>query len=200
MAAANGGDIDVQWDLLLEHATADTDTGLVKIQLRRPRQQILADVPRSMGLVDKSLVEVFRGLTTGKAPWPLFLWGPAGSGKTRACLSLCDHIQGSRYVTVREACDAVMSSGFRRWECDQEDSLPLFVLDELGTRLKAGDLEYSTIMEIFDSRERRWQNVAIYVSNLAPRDLAIQYDDRIASRVLSGTVFWLDDVDRRQKR
>ncbi len=157
-------------------------------------------MPRSIKLVDKALVEVFRSLTTAKARWPLFLFGPAGSGKTRACLALSDYVQGSRYLTVNEACDAEMGNGFKVWEGDWAEYPRLVVLDELGVRLKTGDLEYSTITEIFDSRERHGQGVAVYVSNLDPKDLAEVYDDRIASRVLSGTVFKLAGDDRRQKR
>jgi DNA replication protein DnaC len=198
-AAANKN-VAAQWDVILEHTNPETDSGLVEIQLQKPGKRLLEDVPRSMKLVAPAMVEVFRSLTTAKAPWPLYLFGPAGTGKTRACLALSDYVKGSRYLTVREACDAKMSDGDEAWKGDWASNPTLVVLDELGVRLKVGDLEYSVVTEIFDCRERHGKGVAIYVSNLAPKDLAKLYDDRIASRVLSGTVFKLDGKDRRQKR
>ncbi len=208
-ADASGGNVDAQWDLILRHGYVpnESDNGLVTIRLRQPRPELrrpLEDVPRSMKLVTPALVEVFRSLTTAKAPWPLYLWGPAGAGKTRACLALCDFVGGSRYFTVQEACDAKMrqatSMPWDSYGVFSSEWPALVVMDELGVRTKIGDLEYSVITEVWESRERHGKGVAVYVSNLSPQELADAYDDRIASRVLAGTVFKLDGEDRRQKR
>lgn len=204
---AMAGCVEAQWehnlhlDVTTETQCTKADNGLVEVPLRKlVERTILPNIPRSMSLVDKRLQDCFRGLVTGKQPWPLYLHGPAGVGKTRAVLALCDFIRGAVYTTLRECCDAKMSNGHDVWGGTFWETLPLFVLDEIGCRLKAGDLEYTCIIEAWEARERDAAGVAIYVSNLTPGDLNAMYDNRVASRLLCGTVFKLDGPDRRLQR
>jgi hypothetical protein len=48
-----------------------------------------------------------------------------------------------------------------------------------------------------DARAINARGVAVYVSNVAPNELASMYDDRICSRLLCGTWFELKGPDRR---
>jgi chromosomal replication initiation ATPase DnaA len=146
--------------------------------------------------VDSDLLGVFRSLSRGKACWPLYLHGQAGVGKTRACLAWLDYIPESRYVTVDEIVTETM---------EHRDSLTwrlmpghqLIVVDEAAMRAKPTEIDYQTVKRLADARE----DMAIaWVSNATPESLAASYDDRIASRLLCGTVFELKDSDRRMAR
>jgi len=205
---AAAGCKQAQWEINIrldatKETTAKSESGLVELPLRKlGKPTCLPEIPRSMGLVEERLRDCFRDLVTGKRPWPLYLHGPAGVGKTRATLCLCDFVKGSAYATLAECCDAKMAKGiFSPWENGLFGHVTcLFVLDEIGMRLKTGDLEFSVITEIWEYRERHCAGVGIYVSNLTPKDLHKLYDDRIASRLLCGTIWRLDGEDRRMKR
>jgi DNA replication protein DnaC len=207
-ARAAAGCIEAQWEANLQRdattatQSTRTDNGLVKVPLKPLRERnIHRNVFRSMSLVDERLRECFRELVAGKRPWPLYLHGPAGTGKTRAILALCDFVADASYTTLQEACDTVMAGGQRAWKAPLFGNVPaLFAMDEIGTRFKVGDLEFSTILEAWEHRERRALGVAIWCSNLTPGDLNRTYDNRVASRLLSGTVFLLDGPDRRLQR
>ncbi len=180
-----------------------TTPGMMELMINPIRTigRLYPQVYREMRLVDKRLVDVLRQLVLGKAPWPLYLWGPAGCGKTAAALCLSDWMPPGEavYRTVSAACDAVMEKrAAPMWErfglCD------LAVLDELGERRNTGDLDYSTVKRVLDLRGNYPGRIGIYISNLAPGDLQKAYDDRIASRALCGTIFKLDGEDRRRER
>lgn len=155
----------------------------------------IRSVERSMMQVSPHLVETFRNLVCGKAKWPLYLFGAAGSGKTMAAMSLCDFVKGSYYTTVEILMDDVMSGDGDCWP--EIRNAGLAVLDELGCRIKTTDLEYSSVKRFCDAREMYARRVAIYVSNVEPDVIASQYDARIADRVLCGTVVKLNDKSRR---
>ena len=161
--------------------------------------RILPKLPRSMSAVDADLVAVCKLLVNGQARWPLFLHGPCGSGKTSAALALCDIARSAVYSTADAACDKVMQAepadiaAFWRQVAEKD----LAVLDELGARQTVGDLHFSTVKKFCDLRETEAHRVAVYVSNVGPKTIASLYDDRIASRILAGTIFNLGGRDRR---
>ncbi len=162
---------------------------------RQPTRRTRPHLDRSLRLVQPALVDLFRALVQGRAPWPLYLFGAAGVGKSRAALALCDHIPGAYYTDLEKLVTEVLD---RRdgptWRYLPEYSL--VALDEIATRKTPGDAEYTTLKKIADAREDR---PAIYVTNVAPDEVAAVYDDRIA-RILSGSVYHLVDVDRRRER
>lgn len=124
----------------------------------------------------------------------MYLFGQAGVGKSRGCLALCDHVPGSYYLTIEQVCTEVLE---RRdgvtWRYLPDYTL--IVVDELATRKTAGDLEYTALKRIADARE---DLPTIYISNVTPAELVEIYDDRIASRIVCGTVYHLVDRDRRR--
>lgn len=160
-----------------------------------PNIRILQGVPRRMSEVDETLVRVFRDLVSGALPWPLFLYGGVGTGKTFAALSLADFVLSAAYRTVEQMCDEVMTGASLEFLKDKD----LLVLDELGERTETGSLRYTTVKRVLDSREMYACRVAVYISNLPPSKLAEPgiYDDRVVSRLTAGTVFKLDGSDRR---
>ena len=75
----------------------------------------------------------------------------------------------------------------------------LAILDELGTRNRVTDIEYSVVKRFADLREQQNARAAIYISNLAPGEIGSNlYDGRIVSRLTCGTWFELKGNDRRR--
>ena len=172
------------------------------LPLRQPICRILPEVDRRLDLVDQGLLEVFRALVAGRAPWPLYLHGPTGAGKTMAVLCLCDIAETAAYWAVEDLCDFVMRENpvEVQGEFQRIGEKGLAVLDELGQRATIGDLHYSAVKKFADARELHAGRVAIYISNLPPKAFAELYDDRICSRVLCGTRHELMGEDRRVAR
>jgi len=154
-----------------------------------------------MAQVDPELVGVFRRLVAGEDPWPLFLHGPVGAGKTLAALSLADVTRTAAYFTADGLCktahelrdEPVMLRGL--W--DAIEVKDLIILDELGLRSNVSDACYETIKRVADLREMHAGRVGIFISNLDANQLARVFDDRLGSRLFCGTHFELKGRDRR---
>ena len=197
----------VQFDEILQHVStsapsSEAAVGRKVLPLRHPERRILPGVERRLDLVNPGLLEVFRALVTGQAPWPLYVHGPTGAGKTMAVLCLCDIAETACYWPVEDLCDFIMreSPVEVQGEFRRVAEKGLAVLDELGQRATIGDLHYSAVKRFADARELHAGRVAIYISNLAPKVFAELYDDRIWSRVLCGTRYELAGDDRRCSR
>jgi hypothetical protein len=145
--------------------------------------------------VDHELRRLLWRLLSGCEPWPLYLHGPVGTGKTRAGLVVCDIMDNGRFWTVQDVMDAMSE---RRAPWNTANHARLTVLDELGLE-ECGDdprgrFEYGAVKAFLDWREER---PAIYLSNHPLEVVGQLYDRRIASRLGAGTVHFLDGPDRR---
>ena len=180
--------------------------------VRRSAEPTVVHLPnllRDVDLMAPELRAVVNKLVTGRARWPLYLHGTVGVGKTRGMLCLCDHVPGSAYTTVADLCDRRLgavkgelwdSAGYRVWESgiwSAWAAAPFVVLDELGMRDNVSDFHFETVKKAIDLRENQ---PAAFISNLDLAGIARVYDDRIASRLASGTVFKLTGSDRRLSR
>ena len=156
----------------------------------------LPNLDRAEELIDRQLYNLLRGLLGGLKPWPLYLHGDVGTGKTRAVLCLCDIVQLSRYWTVSGLMDSMIAKD-PPWEWPISPALP--VLDELGLHDtnadRRGEFEFDAIKRWLDWREDR---PAVYVSNHPLEEMTELYDRRIKSRLGVGTVFELKGPDRRK--
>jgi len=168
--------------------------------LRKPDVRQWRTFYRRRELVDRTLWRTFALLVSGRARWPLYLWGDVGAGKTAAALALCDFVPRSKFRTVSELVDATLNRDESwRWEgLASSKTTPLAVLDELATRQVDRDLHYEVVKDFADLRELTGR-VAVYVANVEPAALAAHYDDRVADRVLCGTVFELRGESRRHE-
>lgn len=146
----------------------------------------------------------------GREPWPLFLFGAPGRGKTCAALCVAD-LCFSQYFTVpilAEQHNAAMvgkfectvASGevrrpqpslFREWFLERPD---LLILDEIGLRSTVTDAHYEVVKHAIDAREGR---PFIAISNHPLGALAKIYDTRVYSRLGAGTVVEVGGEDRR---
>lgn len=151
-----------------------------------------------MDEVHPDLKVKLRRLVAGDLPWPLYLHGRVGCGKTRAVLALTDSVTAARFWTLSRLMDGVVACtapwhGVWGWPQGPQ----LAVVDEIGLSLhEAGKLEYDALMAFAEWRE---DLPAIYISNHEPEMVEKLYCERIESRLLCGTVHELFDVDRRLK-
>jgi hypothetical protein len=199
------------WDRALESQLQQTVS-----QQPRPRlftQQKLAraagesrkikpEIFRTIAGIDQDIRDKMRGLIAGELPWPLFMTGPAGTGKTCAALCLLD-FAGGIYRTVPGLCSELIQSQQGRLDYWEEQYLPnggkiwpeefwrrisrvpLVVLDEIGTRKIVSDAHYEAVKEGIDRRQGR---PFVAISNMTKIALTETYDDRIFSRLNCGTV------------
>jgi DNA replication protein DnaC len=150
--------------------------------------------------VEPGLVKQMGLCVSGIDPWPLLIRGNTGTGKSCAALCLLDLVWSGSIYTVGEACDAVMGNGDGQ---DPKGQLArrlsehhLIVLDEIGERVNVGDLEYTTVKRVLDTREK-YGKALVLITNHDKDVLRHKYDDRIVSRMWSGTVYVMNSGDRR---
>lgn len=185
----------------MEHLSANADASasnprarrLIQLPARRDdTYRVRPHLYRTMLQVAPGLLAAFDGLRDGRSPWPLYLHGKVGRGKTRACLWLADMVEFGRLWSVEEIM-RLMLANQAPWEW-YPTTPRLAILDELGMHDPTRDFEFDAVKGFADWREDR---PAVYVSNQPPKRIQELYDQRIASRVLCGTVYELTGADRR---
>ncbi len=155
--------------------------------------------------MEPSLRKTIRLLAAGKSPWPLFLWGEPGTGKSCAALCLLDRAGGFYFTAGTLAEEVLMvNKGEAQYPSGQRltplgfwreiMSTALVVIDEVGTRSKVGDWQYDCLKRVLDAREGM---PLVVIANHSLADVASLYDDRVASRLAAGTVHQLQGEDRR---
>lgn len=182
--------------------------------------------PREIGQIDNGLRDVIRGLVKGEQPWPFFLTGKPGRGKSAAALCLADHVADAvyfRFTMFLRACEAARRDGsgaITVWRptstaSDEKNwrqqtlmlnereywlhlkNAPLVIIDDLATRGGYTEPQYDHLYDLVE--ERKFKPLMI-VSNLPLPQLSDVFDDRIVSRLGRGTIFTLGGPDRRIKR
>jgi hypothetical protein len=168
------------------------------LRLRPRRATLLPNLPRDWSQVEPALRSLFGELVTGRAKWPCYLHGPVGAGKSRAALALCDVVHTASFWRLDRLVDGWLNPDVRAaivWQLEERE---LIVIDELGARSRTNDLELSVLREVYEIREAHASAAAIFVSNLRPAQLPDFFDQRLASRLCSGTIFELTATcDRR---
>jgi DNA replication protein DnaC len=174
-------------------------------------QKARPEVRRSIAGIPQALRVDLRACVVGEAPWPLFIHGPAGVGKTCAGLCLLDYA-GGEYHTAAGLCALLIQSQQGRLEWHHEGyggtlwpeklwqrlrRAPLVVLDEIGGRDRISEHHYEAVKTLLDERAGR---PLLVMSNLSVPEIERLYDDRIASRLAAGTVVELTGQDRRLAR
>lgn len=137
----------------------------------------------------------------------IFLWGDVGVGKTWAMAALLKHFLCEGYECSRVNFDdfccrvrATMNNHSTQTEYDLVSQLvdidKLFI-DDIGLRSKQEtDFAYVTFYSILNKRQER--RLPTYIStNKSIAQLAVSFDQRIASRLGQGTVIEMKGADRR---
>lgn len=173
--------------------TAEGATAMESWPFRLPAKN------RAIEEVDPQVRATIRSMIEGLEPWPLAIIGDAGSGKTCAALCVCDRAGGSAFTSASDLCRMVRdgaegrltsAAGYVYHDSDVWNGwrqANIAVLDELGIREKASDFQYETVKKALDERIEN-ELPLIVISNMGIPELARCYDDRIASRIGSGTV------------
>lgn len=210
----NPGDV---WDSL-QGSTLHQGSTIDSMRQARCRKLKLGTAPnnhyvshkrRTIDLIPAAMREAIRAVVSGKSPWPLFCCGEPGVGKSCAGLVLLDYAGGS-YLTAQGLAEKLIDAANGRltyrdsgrlvhptnlWE--EWGSSPLVVLDEIGQRSTVSDFAYDSVKQLLDIREGK---PLLVLSNLGLDEIAKVYDDRVASRLVAGTVIRLVGEDLRTKR
>ncbi len=159
-------------------------------------------------LVPEPVRVPINNVCRGICPWPLFLTGETGSGKTCAALLLLDFYHGW-YSTAsdwhKRVCDAEAgrlqySSGYPETSFELWRAVPdrnLWVLDELGLRSDVTDPHCENVHKLLDKREGL---PTVVISNRSLDEIASIYGGPIASRLDGGTRVKFPSVDLRARR
>ena len=135
---------------------------------------------------------ILRTLAKGEGRWPLYLYGQPGTGKTCSSLALVDRVLPIRlYATVETLVQWMLG---KTWQWRELENARLLVIDELGQRTEATDIEYAAVKAAADAREHQ---PAIYISNHPPERMRDFYDSRVFSRICSGGWYELTGPDHR---
>ena len=186
------------------------DDRLMVLDPDPPPKRIFPEIARAPARVPVRISMAFRRCRIGELPWPLLLSGTVGVGKTRACLCMHD-LFGGRYdelATYADDFGLVRRGEFRDRRLIHEPKLSerdwirlirserLVIVDDIGRRAKESDHVLDTLIRLLNAREGG--HPLVLVTNLTPEDLAHNYDDRIASRMASGTVVNVEGPDQRE--
>lgn len=162
------------------------------------------------------IVPALRGAlreTIKEGPYPIFLYGGVGSGKTSAMALAHATWPGHSYWYRLEEFVADITtcrSSKKRSVTKIHNNLPfdrtettlwrfttsehLWCIDDFGTRtVSAAGFEI-----VFRLLNERKDKPTVITSNLSPEDIAQLYDERIASRIRGGTVIEVTAGDRRK--
>lgn len=168
------------------------------------RRRPMPDIPRIRDRIPAPLFDAISSCCAAKSPWPLFIHGNPGCGKTCAVLYLRDRHAGcdsrphfAQAVRFVGDCRDVKLGRFQfvgthgeytpsesDW-WDYVSRFTLFVLDDLGALSKATEHAAESILRLLDVR---YAKPTAITSNLALSEIARVYDPRIASRLADGTV------------
>lgn len=140
----------------------------------------------------------FRACVAGTLPWPMFVHGPAGTGKTYSLIAALDAVgPGCRITTPEEwptlvRLEAGEMADFKFFWT----AAPIAAIDDLGARGAVSDAVYGLVKMLLDTRERV-HGPLIVTSNLDTSKISAVFDDRIVSRLAAGTVVEITGTDRR---
>lgn len=143
--------------------------------------------------------------------WPLYLWGPTGTGKScAAAVAYRQWRPSATWMSLSELCDLLKAFGVSPIQTIQsggqavEITLAKFwtrlrdqglvVVDEIGTR-EATAHRYDAFRDLLEIRKGK---PLIVTGNLDPSDkLGEIYDERIQSRISAGVLMEVKGGDRR---
>lgn len=115
----------------------------------------------------------------------LFLWGPAGTGKTHLATATIRELAGTvvKPQHIYRQCRGLKDGVEEQAAIDSFINTPFLVIDDLGVDKKT-DWSFSTLYEVIDGRDMAERKGLIVTSNLSLTALAERLgDDRISSRL-----------------
>lgn len=197
----------------LESMPDGTDEDKVALR-RRPKALTMADGwawPgrwRLIAEIRPPVREVIRLCVTGKEPWPLLLYGNAGSGKTCALLCVHDNYPSciTTWVHLRQDYRALQTDGLVRqnqngiWKVQPKEfwgeiaDHPLLIIDDLEPKPDPNGTHAELLKGILDNRKGK---ATLLATNMTPSELERLYGDPVVSRLAAGTMHQMPNEDRR---
>lgn len=160
-------------------------------------------MPRPVEWLPRDFMLAFNKLCAGELPWPLLIYGPAGTSKTTCGLAACDRAcpvywPMPELVQHQAMINARTKSGVYYHEDPWPGIIeaPFAVLDEIGVRGVDPNIEYQVLLKFLEERQRH-NRVAIYITNIHPQQLAAAFDARIEDRLTCGTLLELKGDSKR---
>lgn len=162
--------------------------------------------PRTIEQIHPVFADEILQVFNGSNPWPLFMTGPVGTGKSCAAMAFVDHLMVSRRYSkssqyVSDVMKASKGKLVRGTYTHSEESYKQYwadsvitVIDEMGNAEKQSDWPLEILQDLIESRENK---ASIWISNLSIDDISSIYGNRIASRLSSGTTITFGGKDRR---
>jgi hypothetical protein len=177
-----------------------TQTGLCRLVAHDPRPGACRTQARDTRCISDTFLTVATELVDGKRPWPPYLHGPVGSGKTSAALWLLDrygpppcscrvdsiiHDWYSGFIRARHMTALIQADegrfgayrdgeSWRVTEASLERTFqkaPLIVLDDLAVGERPSDWHIDRLLEILDWRCGHHAKPLIVTGNLPPSEL-----------------------------
>lgn len=144
--------------------------------------------------VPESLRALLRDLVGGKRHWPLFLHGKQGVGKS----AVGKLLRASTFRSLMRDITHFEDIAFSKAGWDWLKEATLVIIDEVGARTsQSNEYSYRAMKRILDLREEHRSRAGVYISNLTMKQIPEFYDDRIASRMLCGTIYEMTGPDQR---
>jgi DNA replication protein DnaC len=157
---------------------------------------------------NKSIAEILQTRTLDETV-SIWLSGSTGSGKTHLLLSLMNHLAWLQYHSGKnlfhvkywsytDLCSTLRADP-NNFDLFQSIRSPKFLfIDDLGTS-KTTDLIQEKIYSLFNYRLEN-QLPTFVTTNLAPQDVAKEFNERLLSRIMESSVFiQLKGADYRQR-
>lgn len=203
----------------LQTARSDDTWATVSFQ-PTPTRRFQAPRFRELASIPENLRECLKLAEIGKVQWPIYIHGDPGNGKTCASLAISDHVDRSEFFTFEQfaaktndirfgrsfftAGGQMNPEGYREitheiaWTVQRWNqhlvSVPLVLLDDVGTRDRASEAAYEAFKGLLDSRDGK---PLIVTSNHDVSVMATIFDPRVFDRLASGTVVKLTESSRR---
>ena len=134
----------------------------------------------------------------------LFMFGPAGTGKTHLAVKIAQEVDGAKFVKVPKLLLSLKANfDGQGWENEQIinrlANAPVLILDDLGAE-KASEWVAETMYILIDERYGNMKPT-VFTSNYSPSELAERLGDRIVSRIMEMCrVIEIKTSDKRKDR
>lgn len=167
-----------------------------------------------MARIDQVSVAARRAyqLAASNGQWPVYAWGPTGTGKTCfAAVAYTMFPQSALWFSLTRLCEDLVRFNTNSTITIYSGETPvevtkgqywgrlertgLLIVDEIGTRESSGH-RFDVLLMLLETRKGR---PLVLTGNIPPSQLVTVYDERVLSRVCEGSLIEFTGEDQRMK-